>query len=91
MYSLVCVGPGRKFRRPVLSQRGSYAAYVCFLSITDIEDVEKEMPGFIKVSFIAHCLEVFVSMLLFFSFLMESYGHILSLKLFRYSEDWISN
>ena len=24
LYSLVCIGPGRKSRRPVFSQRGSY-------------------------------------------------------------------
>ena len=28
MYSLVCVGPGRKHRRPVFSERGSFV--VCF-------------------------------------------------------------
>ena len=28
LYSLVCVGPGRKPRRPVFSQRGSYNTYL---------------------------------------------------------------
>ena len=29
LYSLVCVGPGRKPRRPVFSQRGSYLMDFC--------------------------------------------------------------
>ena len=28
LYSPVCVGPGRKSRRPVFSQRGSYIRYI---------------------------------------------------------------
>ena len=29
LYSLICVGPGRKPRRPVFSQRGSFIFQVC--------------------------------------------------------------
>ena len=29
LYSLVCVGPGRKPRRPVFSQRGSFIIIIC--------------------------------------------------------------
>ena len=37
LYSLVCVGPGRKPRRPVFSQRGSYVAKWCQQDILIME------------------------------------------------------
>ena len=33
LYSLVCVGPVRKLRRPIFSQRGSYYLYIMFMSL----------------------------------------------------------
>ena len=39
LYSLVCVGPGRKPRRPVFSQRGSYLLNSIWISM---------MPGKLK-------------------------------------------
>ena len=35
LYSTVCVGPGRKPRRPVFSQRGSFAFGICEQKVTD--------------------------------------------------------
>ena len=35
-YSLVCVGPGRKPRRPVFSQRGSNILLTCYIFISFI-------------------------------------------------------
>ena len=35
LYSLVCVGPGRKPRRPVFSERGSYDVSYLYASFAD--------------------------------------------------------
>ena len=53
-YSLICVGPGRKPRRPVFSQRGSYT--VIFLSL-EMDTFRKKSFNFpVKISQFCHVI-----------------------------------
>ena len=65
LYSLVCVGPGRKPRRPVFSQRGSYEnnrdsgqpAYLCSLTSSFVNCcLYSRLPVVFIFKILSHCL-----------------------------------
>ena len=68
LYSLVCVGPGRKPRRPVFSQRGSYLfPCQCHLLITYANLLEEQSDQCL------HCLPFYLHL---FAILFASLGQI---------------